>query len=296
MPEQAYLDVIETNRERDPLAALPPSTLADIELQADCTPAEVGAVYEQWGCCVVRGLLADCAPAILEDAEAMAAGVRAAGYESINNAYVPEGGQTGRDKQIMLFCPSYTLAASHFQAAIDPRMLDLLEAMIGPSVELFGQGMCMYKEPGGGMEKALHQDAPYFYHRDHTVVTGFIHLLETNNDNGALHVVPGSFKLGLIEHVDTPSHLALPASEFPLECAMPIYGRPGDVVLFNYLTVHGSGLNYSDKPRPALCTQYRSGADEQVWRFASLVEHLGIAVSDEVRNQRGALARGRRII
>ena len=191
MPEQAYLDAIAANCKEDPLGSLPPATVADIELPADGTPEAISAVYEKWGCCVMRGLLSDRAADVLADAEAMAAGVRDAGYESRNNAYVPAGGATGHEKQIMLFCPTYTLAASHFLAATDPRLLDAVEAMIGPNVEMYGNGMCMYKEPGGGMEKALHQDAPYFYHRDHSFMTAFLHLVETTDENGVLHAIPG---------------------------------------------------------------------------------------------------------
>lgn len=295
MPEQTYLDVIEANRKDDPLGSLPAATIADIELQADCTPEAINAVYEKWGCCVIRGLLADLAPEILADTEAMAAGVRAAGYESRNNAYVPDGGETGRKKQIMLFCPTYTLAASHFQAAICPQLLDALEAMIGPNVEMYGDGMCMYKEPDGGMAKPLHQDAPYVYHRDHSFMTAFVHLVETTDENGVLHVIPGSFKLGLLEHVDTPSHLALPSDQFTLEHAMPIYAQPGDVVFFNYLTIHGSGLNLSDKARPALCMQYRAAGDRLDWHCATLVEHLGQPPTEEELHRAFAVVRGRKI-
>ena len=58
MPEQAHLDVLAANRSDDPWDSLPAATVADIELQASCTPAEVRETYRQWGCCVIRGLLA----------------------------------------------------------------------------------------------------------------------------------------------------------------------------------------------------------------------------------------------
>lgn len=176
----------------------------------------------------------------------------------------------------MLFCPTYPVASSHFQAAVDSRVADLLEAFIGPNVELYGQGMYMYKEPEGGMEKAMHQDAPYFYHRNHSFCTAFVHVVPTTEKNGCLRVVPGTSKLGLLAHEDSFSHLALSKDKFPLEKAVQVHGQPGDVVFFNYLTVHGSGNNNSDGPRPALCMQYRSAEDEQVWQGSAQIETLGV--------------------
>jgi phytanoyl-CoA hydroxylase len=145
------------------------------------------------------------------------------------------------------------------------------------------------------MEKALHQDAPYFYHRDHRFVTGFLHLVATNDENGGLHVVPASFRLGLLEHVDTFSHLALPSEQFPLDCAVPVYAEPGDVVFFNYLTIHGSGVNRSSGPRPALCMQYRSADDRLQWAHASTVDGLGRPPDDTQKNRRGSIVCGSRI-
>ena len=206
---QAYLDAINTAATRDDL---PAATAQDITLDADAAPEQVAEVYQRWGCVMIRGLLSDRVADVLADTEAMARQVRESNYTRTGNALVMPGNRTGREKQIMLFCPTYTYAASHFQAATDPRVLDAVEAMVGPNVEMFGTGMCMYKEPGGGMEKALHQDAPYFYHRDHKVVTGFMHLVDTTKENGCLHVAPGSWRLGLLPHVDEFSHLALPGT------------------------------------------------------------------------------------
>jgi ectoine hydroxylase-related dioxygenase (phytanoyl-CoA dioxygenase family) len=192
-----YLDAINKNSDR---STLPIAGIEDIELNWPCAPEDAAHIYREYGCLVVRGLLADLAPQILADAEEMARQVKESNFTRTGNALVMDGDKTGREKQIMLFCPTYTYAASHFQAATDSRVLDLLEALIGPNIEMMGDGMCMYKEPGGGMEKAMHQDAPYFYHRDHSVCSAFVHIVTTNEENGCLRVYPGSFKLGLLEH------------------------------------------------------------------------------------------------
>ena len=44
---------------------------------------------------------------------------------------------------------------------------------------------------------------------------------------------------------------------FPLDTAIPVEARAGDLLVFNYLTVHGSGLNVSDEPRTTWLVQVR---------------------------------------
>ena len=265
------------------ISSLPNATLDDISLDWPCSASDAAAVYDEWGCVLVRGLLADMAEAIYRDGALMAKRVQESNYEKSGTALIMPGGETGKDKQIMLFCPTYSVAASHFQAATDSHVADLLEGLIGPNIELYGQGMYMYKEPGGGMEKSLHQDAPYFYHRDHSFCTAFVHVVPTNEKNGCLRVVPGSHKLGLLGHVDLFSHLALPPEKFPIDKALQVHAQPGDVVLFSYLTVHGSDNNWSDRVRPALCMQYRSATDRQIWEGAANVERLGLPLETNNR-------------
>jgi len=46
----------------------------------------------------------------------------------------------------------------------DSTLLDLVEAIIGPDIELFGQGQCLYKEPVGGTRSTCTKDSSYFEH------------------------------------------------------------------------------------------------------------------------------------
>lgn len=125
------------------------------------------------------------------------------------------------------------------------------------------------------MEKSMHQDAPYFYHRDHSFCTAFLHLVPTTQHNGRLHIIPGSHRLGLLEHHDRFSHMALPPDRYPLSRALGIDGEPGDVVFFNYFIIHGSDRNWSDTPRPALIMQYRAAEDVQLWDSCAFTADVG---------------------
>lgn len=73
---------------------------------------------------------------------------------------------------------------------------------------------------------------------------------------------------------------------------MPLFAKAGDVVFFNYLTIHGSDNNLTDQVRPALCMQYRSADDDQLWAGAAHVEKLGEPFEDAHGRM---LLRGRRI-
>lgn len=276
LPEHTQRYLAATNQHPD-LDALPRATIRDIEVRyPDTTPGEARAIYDRWGIVVVRNLLPDLVGAIVADAEAMAEDVRASGWQSLHGALVRPGDATGRPHQIQLFYPTYVHAASTLRAAIDRRTTDVLAALIGPNVELHSEGMIIYKEPGGGMEKSMHQDAPYFYHRDHSFCSAFLHLVPTTQQNGRLHVIPGSHKLGLLEHHDLFSHMALPPDRYPLAAALGIDAEPGDVAFFNYFLVHGSDRNWSDRVRPALIMQYRAAEDVQLWESCAFTRDVGV--------------------
>ena len=155
-------------------------------------------------------------------------------------------------------------------------MLDVVEAILGPDIELYGSGQVLVKEPVGGHPKNLHQDSAYFEHKYEGPVAALTYAVKTDLTNGALHVVPGSHRLGQLQHVDTFSHLGLDDGQWPWESALPICGEPGDTILFHVKTIHGSRGNRSDKPRPVFIHRYRR-IDDYVVVSATTVEKRAAA-------------------
>lgn len=49
---------------------------------------------------------------------------------------------------------------------------------------------------------------------------------------------------------------------YPIEDALALPARAGDVVFFNYLLIHGSGPNLSDEARTTLLVQMRDPEDK----------------------------------
>jgi phytanoyl-CoA hydroxylase len=274
MASDAYWQVVQRNFRPGLWGGVQPIGLSEIEVSAPHDCAAVVATYRRTGCCILRGLLRDSVDSVRVELEGMAASVRAAGWQEINHAMVVADERAGVRKQIMLFGAVHEVMPSVRKVIADPRLQEILRALLGPEPQLFAS-MCPYKEANGGMAKPLHQDAAYYYHADHSLLNCFVHLVPTDPANGCLRIVPGSFVLGLQEHGDSPAGLALAADRFPIAAATPITAEPGDVVLFNYFTVHGSLANPSSVDRPALAIQFRAKNDVQVWKWTANTAHLG---------------------
>ncbi|GIX06931.1 MAG: hypothetical protein KatS3mg115_1334 [Candidatus Poribacteria bacterium] len=119
------------------------------------------------------------------------------------------------------------------------------------------------KPPQIGAAFPMHQDYDYFPHRLNTMVAATLYLDDADPSNGCLHVIPGSHRWGYIPHVHEGSH-HLPPEEYPLEMGTPVPMRAGDLLIFSYLTVHGSTPNTSDRWRRMLLFEYRSPLDSRV--------------------------------
>ena len=250
----------------------PKVTVEDIAMSVDALDVQKAAdIFEEHGCLVVRGLMAPYIEAIHQDIEAAAAESISLldkaeriveGWRTPNGTlFLPAPAGYERDKQIMVLAVNYQTSAAFFRSAFDETTTDIVEAILGPNVEIFGGGQCIYKEPVGGHPKHLHQDSAYFEHRYQGPVGTLNYVVDTDLVNGALHVVPGSHRLGQLKHIDTFSHLGLEEDEWPWESALPISGEAGDSIFFNVKTVHGSKQNMSDKSRPVFINRYRRTDD-----------------------------------
>lgn len=280
--------------------------IEDIEVFAERLDVQRAAeIYREHGCLVVRGLLTP----YLEDLQHDIARTAAESLALLEEAkQVPEGWVTPngtlfipapsnytRDRQIMVLAVNYFNSAAFFRSAFDTKTVDIVEAILGPNLELFLNGQCLYKEPVGGHPKHLHQDAAYFEHKYDGPVASLNYIVDTDLQNGALHVVPGSHRWGVLKHVDTFSHLGLDADEWPWERALPVVGKAGDAIFFHVKTIHGSKENYSDTPRPAIINRYRR-ADDYVVVSATTTEKRAEAEKRveqaKKENQRGLMVRG----
>ena len=134
----------------------------------------------------------------------------------------------------------------------------LADVMGTPNVQLHHTKL-FQKPPEKGTGFPMHQDYPYFPHQKHSMTAAVIHLSDADEEMGCIRVYPGSHKLGPIE---TWEHHHLDPDKYPIEKATPCPAKRGDLLVFNYLTVHGSGLNLSPRTRKTVLLQVRDPEDK----------------------------------
>lgn len=291
-------------------AALPSMnvTVEDLSLDArDLDPRRAAEIYREHGCLVVRGLMKRYVPEVYTQIMGrveLAISLLDQAVQSDVGWYTPDGTlfikaprNFTRDKQVMVSSARYTTCGAFFQSALDPALLDIVEQVVGPDIELFMDGQCLVKEPVGGHPKMLHQDGAYFEHKYEGPIAVLCYAVDTDLNNGALHVVPGSHKLGMLQHVDTESHLGLDLNEWPWERSLPIVGEAGDAIFFHVKCIHGSKPNWSDKPRPVFIHRYRRPDDYVVIQAStSAKRETAEKLAEEAKkdNQKGFMVRGMR--
>ena len=215
---------------------------------------------------------------------ATAAGSRFDANHTWSAARDAEGDGDGELRELVLkgFHDLQYHAAVFTHAVAHPRLVAALTQVIGPNVQLHHTKM-LVKPPEKGAPFPMHQDYPYFPHARHTVTAASVHLDDATEENGCLRVVPGSHKLGPLEAIG-PSNI-VDSAKYPIEEGLALPAQAGDVVLFNYLTIHGSGVNASDRPRRNVLFQYRDPEDEPLLRDDGREDHVdwgqGLMVAGE---------------
>ena len=152
-------------------------------------------------------------------------------------------------------------SAAFSRLIVDERFTSAAASCIGSENVQLHHTKMFIKPPEKGSPFPMHQDAPYFPHERHTMMAAIIHFDDAPLERGCLRVVPGSHKLGMLDH-SSEGGWHLPLDDYPIEAATPLPARAGDVLLFNYLTIHGSGVNTSSEARTTLLVQMRDPTDK----------------------------------
>ena len=152
-------------------------------------------------------------------------------------------------------------SAAFTRLLVDPRLTGVFTSLIGPNVQLHHNKMFI-KPPERGSPFPMHQDYPYFPHRGNSMTAAILHLDSAPEEKGCVRVYPGSHKLGPLESFGQDHHVD---SGSLSDCRRDA-GRGGSrrPLVFNYLTVHGSGLNMSDEPRTTWLVQMRDPEDQPI--------------------------------
>jgi ectoine hydroxylase-related dioxygenase (phytanoyl-CoA dioxygenase family) len=164
-------------------------------------------------------------------------------------------------KTSLLHCHDVQFQSARLTALlVDDRLTGVAADIIGaPNVQLHHNKLFI-KPPEKGSPFPMHQDRPFFPHDQDSMIAAIIHFDDAPLEKGCVRVVPGSHKLGAVEHVKEGGW-HLPLDQYPLESSVACEAEAGDVLFFSYLTIHGSGVNVSSEARTTLLVQMRDPLD-----------------------------------
>ncbi|HYN87553.1 MAG TPA: phytanoyl-CoA dioxygenase family protein, partial [Ardenticatenaceae bacterium] len=155
-------------------------------------------------------------------------------------------------------------SAAWTQALFKPALADAIAALIDTDVLELHHSTLHAKAPTGGSPFPMHQDIPFYPHENDRYIDALIHLDVANEESGCIKFLAGSHKLGKLPHITGPdTEPYLPTDQYRLEDAVSVHAGPGDVVVFNLWTVHGSAVNRSGRWRRLVRAGYRDPRNVQ---------------------------------
>lgn len=147
-----------------------------------------------------------------------------------------------------------------YEIVMNPKIHDLVEGIIGPNFYCWASSFFI-KEPFTKSTVGWHQDAYYWPMEPHNTVTVWLAFDNVDEENGAMKLIPGSHKAGLIKHqrrdkTDSILTLELESGTFNEDAAVQLTLKAGEVSLHNDRAVHGSPANPSPRRRAGLTIRY----------------------------------------
>lgn len=139
-----------------------------------------------------------------------------------------------------------------------PKIVGVVSDLLGPDIKLFADQMLL-KPPFHGSAKPYHQDSPYWPIEPMELVTCWMALDDATVENGCMRFLPGTQKLGPLEHHYLNGPHIVPEgweemSKRPDEVAVEL--KAGSCCFHHSLTLHETGPNRTPNPRRAITTAY----------------------------------------
>jgi phytanoyl-CoA hydroxylase len=140
-----------------------------------------------------------------------------------------------------------------------PRIIELLTQLIGPNIKAL-QSQFFVKGPGQP-GNPWHQDERPIPTRDRSLVTVWIAVDDSDEENGCLWVIPGSHQSGYLypeRPHGRPDEFDFPTVAYGFDESLkePVPVKSGSVIFFHGYLLHGSFINRSRRFRRALTYHY----------------------------------------
>jgi ectoine hydroxylase-related dioxygenase (phytanoyl-CoA dioxygenase family) len=232
-----------------------------IPTASSMSPAEQRAFYQAQGYLVFPQMLSRDEVAGLRAAldEVLA---EARGLTETTTQFSVTRGEDGRHHVRRIFNPIQHHRAFH-QAAFHPRILDAVENLIGPDIQLHHSKLNLKPPSSPEARFEWHQDYPFFPHTNYDLIAVLVHLDDATEANGCLRLIPGSHALGPRRHrfardgafssqLEDPSVVADESRVVTVPCPA------GGVEMHHCTMLHSSTANRGTAPRSVLIFQYRA--------------------------------------
>ncbi len=154
----------------------------------------------------------------------------------------------------------HTVLPSALELATHPKVLDAVEAILGPDILLYD---CEYivKEPKTDSFVSWHQDLTFWGLSDDAQVSLWLALSPANADSGCMRMIPGSHKQGVFAHdtSDDANNVLLQSQtvqgvDETQAVLCPL--KPGEASFHHGWTLHASMANHSDDRRIGFNAQF----------------------------------------
>ena len=155
---------------------------------------------------------------------------------------------------------AHTVLTSPLELATHPRVLDLVEKLIGPDILLYNVTYII-KEPHAPSHVSWHQDLTYWGLSHDDQVSMWLALSPATEESGCMRMIPGSHTGGRVDHETTEdaSNVLLQGQTVrgideaqAVMCPL----QPGEATFHHGWTLHASMPNRSDDRRIGLNVQY----------------------------------------
>ena len=141
-----------------------------------------------------------------------------------------------------------------------PGILDALEPLLGPDISFNGDYHLRPKMPDSELTAfPLHQDSQYYGRptRHAHIITVWIPLVDVDEVNGCLYLIPGSNSWELIGSERDKNQNMRSFEDVEARAApVPEPMKMGDILLFSNMTFHGSKVNRSRDVRWSVDIRY----------------------------------------
>ena len=162
-----------------------------------------------------------------------------------------------------------------FDLARSPKLVLILQALIGQEGVRLQNSKINLKAPAGGAPVEWHQDWAFYPATNDDLLAVGVMLDDCTVDNGAMLMIPGTHKGPVFDHhadgyfcgAMDPTTVGLDFSR-----AVPVTGRAGSVSFHHCRTVHGSAQNLSAKPRTLLLYEFTAADAFPLSGVADLAE------------------------